>query len=351
MRSVGVSLADTVAASGDCKSVIAVWDLPVLACRSITVLPQDPAVELNAVMDLTFAPATDGVFYVLQRSGHLSLWDVRAPHLRQWHTKCHTGRASSMKTCQDSVHVVTSSRGSELKLWDVRCMSTSNSVKRYVQIYNQHASEKLALGFDFLNYEQFLVTGSDSFFASVYNTLTGGLVQQIPLAPGQVQTVCALDPGSFSFYAVFMNGRYLGVVDTEGADLLHDFSSPEEIKAMYSKDAWDEVYSRNMDRLLEASRAAQQTVPINYDEMLAIVRDSELPICKQLLRDLAGEYEANIRASTPQLIRAFQDFYAKTHQMETTESQIRRDSSIRYDLPTIRSERITLRSSGNSSKS
>ena len=346
MRSVGVSLADTVAASGDCRSVIAVWDLPRLALRSTIVLPQDPAVELNAVMDLTFAPATDGVFYVLQRSGHLSLWDVRAPRLRQWHTKCHTGRTSSMKTCQDSVHVVTSSRGSELKLWDVRCMSASNSVRNYVQVYNRHASEKLALGFDFLNYEEFLVTGSDSFFASVYDTLTGRLVQQIPLAPGQVQTVCALDPGSLSFYAVFMNGRYLGVVDTEGPDLLHDFASPEQIKAMYSKDAWDEVYSRNMDRLLEASRAAQQTVPINYDEMLAIVRDSELPICKKLLRDLTSEYEANIRASTPQLVQAFQDFYAKTHHTDLGEMQLDQHSGVAPVLSVVRSERVTLRCNG-----
>lgn len=343
MRSVGVSLGDTVAASGDCKSVIAVWDLPRLANRSITVLPQDPAVELNAVMDLVFAPATDGVFYVLQRSGHLSLWDVRAPRLRQWHTKCHTGRSSSMKASQDSVHVVTSSRGSELKMWDIRCMSSSNSVKRYVQIYNQHASEKLGLGFDFLNYERLIVTGSDSFFASVYETLTGQLVQQIPLAPGQVQTACAVDPGSLSFYAVFMNGRYLGVVDTEGPDILHDFASSEQIKAMYSKNAWDEVYSRNMDRLLQASRAAQQTVPINYDEMLAIVRDSELPICKQLLRDLVAEYEANIKASTPQLVQAFQDFYAKTHNIEPMPMIVSREVSVSPAFPIVRRERVTLR--------
>jgi hypothetical protein len=222
-------------------------------------------------------------------------------------------------------------------------MSSSNSVKRFVQIYNQHASEKLGLGFDFLNYERLIVTGSDSFFASVYETLTGQLVQQIPLAPGQVQTACAVDPGSLSFYAVFMNGRYLGVVDTEGPDILHDFSSSEQIKAMYSKNAWDEVYSRNMDRLLQASRAAQQTVPINYDEMLAIVRDSELPICKQLLRDLVGEYEANIKASTPQLVQAFQDFYAKTHNIEPMPMIVSREVSVSPAFPIVRRERVTLR--------
>lgn len=342
VRSVGVSVSDAVAASGDCKSVIALWDLPQLTLQTISVMPRDSDVELNAIMDMAFDPAQASIFYVLQRSGHLSLWDIRTPRLRQWHTKCHNHRTSFLKVCQDSTHMVTAARGNEIKMWDLRRVEGSDSVHHYLQIYNKHVSEKLALGIDFLNYERFLVTGSDSFYAVIYDTLTGEVVQKVSLGPGQVGTVCAQTSDAFSFYAVFMNGKYLGLVDTAGASLQHDYTSAEQIKALYSKEAWDEVLSRNVDRLLEASRAAQQTVAINYDEMLAIVRGSDLVVCKKLLNDLTEQYEANIQASTPQLVQAFQAFYTRQGSPRPDYKEVYREVGRSHELPRVQSERTTL---------
>lgn len=342
MRSVGVSVNDTVAASGDCRSVIALWDLTNLALQNISVMPHDPNVELNAIMDMSFDPSHASIFYVFQRSGHLSLWDTRTSRLRQWHTKCHNHRASFLKVSQDSTHLVTAARGNEIKMWDLRSISGSDSVQGYLQIYNQHVSEKLALGIDFLNYERFLVTGSDSFYAVIYDTLTGEKVQQVSLGPGQVETVCALNPDDLSFYTIFMNGKYLGLVDSEGTTIQHDYTSAEQIKALYSKEAWDEVLSRNVDRLLEASRAAQQTVAINYDEMLAIVRDSDLAMCKKLLNDLTEQYEANIQATTPQLVRAFQAFYTRQSSPTPDSKEEEREISGAQTQPRVYMERTTL---------
>lgn len=342
MRSVGVSLCDTMAASGDCKSVIALWDLPQLTLRNVSVMPRDPNVELNAIMDMAFDPTQASIFYVLQRSGHLSLLDIRTPRLRQWHTKCHNHRTSFLKVCQNSTHLVTAARGNEIKMWDLRRVSGSDSVQHYLQIYNQHVSEKLALGIDLLNYERFLVTGSDSFYAVLYDTLTGEVVRKVSLGPGQVGTVCAQNSDTFSFYTVFMNGKYLGLVDTVGETLEHDYTSAEQIKAMYSKEAWDEVLSRNVDRLLEASRAAQQTVAINYDEMLAIVRNSDLAICKKLLNDLTEQYEANIKASTPQLVQAFQAFYTRQSSPSPDYKEVYREVEVYQGRPRVQSERTTL---------
>ena len=295
-------------------------------------------------MDLNFDPNHPCIFYVLQRSGHLSLWDIRAKRILQWQTRCHLGRTSFLKICSDSLHIATSARSSEIKLWDIRTLSAGNSVNRYIQIYNKHMSEKLALGFDFLQYERFIVTGSDSLNALIYDTLTGEPVQQVALGPGQVNTVCALNSGALSFFVVYMDGKYLGIVDSEGPTISHEFTSTEQIKAMFSKEAWDEVLSRNVDRLLEATRAVQQTVGINYDEMFATVRNSDLPKCKQLVGDLTSQYEANIKASTPRLVQAFQQYFDQHKEpmsldVGMPEHKTRRQPSL---ATAVRKERVTM---------
>ena len=274
----------------------------------MTVLQRSTEVELNAVMDLCFNVSCPHLFYVLQRSGHLSMWDVRASRPMQWHIRAHAGHTSQMRMSADPTRFLTSSRGSEVKLWDTRTLPSPASL----QTYNQHPSEKLALGCDFLRYEEFVVTGSDDEFAYVYETNTGILAKKVPLAPGQVVTACAEEPGSWSFFVVYINGRYFGLVDTDGQDIAHSFTSSEQIKAHYSKEAWNTALSRNTDRVLVAARFAQAPVAINYEQMMAIVRDSDLPVCKMLMRDLTAEYEANIKASTPRLVRDLQAFFEKS---------------------------------------
>lgn len=309
-----MNLTDTIVASGDADSAIGIWDLPRLQKTSLTVLPRCEEVQLNAVMDLCFSPASPFQFYVLQRSGHLSMWDVRVSRPKQWHARAHSGHTSSMKASQDSTRLLTSSRGSEVKLWDTRRMFSSSDLVPHLQIFNQHPSEKLALGCDFLYFEQFVISGSDDESVYIYETATGRLAKKVKLAPGQVVTATGVEYGSMSFFAVYMNGRHFGLVDTEGdSEIVHGYTSSEQIKARYSKEAWDAAFSRNTDRVLVTARLVQDSVAINYEQMMAAIRDSELPACKKLMHDLTAEYEANVKASTPRLVRDLQHFFSQSH--------------------------------------
>lgn len=181
-----------------------------------------------------------------------------------------------------------------------------------MRIYNQHASEKLALGFDFLMDEKMLVTGSDSFYAYIYDVLTGELVKRIKLAEGAVVSTIASSTDDLPFYTIYHSGAHLGLVDTEGPDIVHEFSNTEQIKEMYSKEAWEKAMIRNVDRVLQAARAVQSDIAVNYEQMMQVVRGSDLPICKGLIYDLEQEYEANMKACTPSLVRDLQAFYART---------------------------------------
>ena len=321
VRSVGVSASDQQAASGDTKSVVWTWDIPTVQALSMAVLPQYSDLELNAVMALEFHPQQPHLFYALQRSGHLTLCDTRTPSMKQWHTCVHSYRASSLRLCHYSEMMATSARGSEIKLWDWRGGSRPNAVDQYVQIYRQHESQKAALGFDFLVDEQFLVTGSDSYYAHIYNTLSGVLVESVKVAPGPVINATAFAHSNLNFYILYRNGQNLGLVDTEGPSIVHKFANCDEIKALYSREAWEKTIFANIDRLLEAARAVQSDIAVSYEQIMPIVRGSDLPICKVLIQELEAEYERNINANTPGLVRDIQAFYGKHPQEKPVETQ------------------------------
>lgn len=200
-------------------------------------------------------------------------------------------------------------------------------MEQFVQIYNRHESEKLALGLDFLREERMLVTGSDSFYAHVYDVLTGKMVKMVKLAVGAVVSTVASNQSSFSFFAIHRSGQNLGLIGTEGPDILHEFNSSEQIKEMYSKEAWEKAMIRNVDRVLAAARTVQSDIAVNYEQMMMVVRGSELAICKELIYDLEQEYEAYMKACTPSLVRDLQAFYKRIAQCGDRQQALERSRS------------------------
>ena len=322
VRTVGINSTDSIVASGDIKSTLALWDLPSFRRISITPFPQ--YMDLNALMSTEFHPLHPHLLYVFQRSGHMSVCDIRTAEMTQVHFLCHNSRGSGLKVCNSMERVVTSARGSEIKMWDIRKIQGSEA---YVQIYNKHESEKLALGFDLVLDERVLVTGSDSFYAYVYDLLTGQLLETIKLAEGSVVSTVGTSPSTFSFLCLHRSGQSLGLVDTSGPSILHKFSSSEQIKAMYSQWAWEKAIIHNADRVLSIGRTVQTDIPVNYDHILEVVRASQLPICKTLIKDLEMEYDVYMKECTPRLVRDLQEFYEKQSSKKTpVDTEMRRNT-------------------------
>lgn len=287
--------------------MLGIWDLPSQRNRCMFLHPNHNEMEINVIMDLAFQPESDSCFYTLQRTGRLSIGDLRIRDLIQWTTLLEMPRPSTMKTMENSYQIVISARESQIKLWDIRTTSPI-----CVQRYCQHKSESLPLGFDFLCYGKYLASGSDDGHAYIYETLTGHLLRKLKLGNGQVQSCCAESPDSLSFFTSFDNARYLGLIDTEGLNSVHEHTSTEQIKETYRKIAMDTALSKFTQRLVIQARRLVAGAPFGHNNWLEILRTSEEKESKDLMREIDEEYLRQLENSTPHLVRDLTDFYARS---------------------------------------
>lgn len=284
--------------------MLGIWDLPSQRNMRMFMHPNHDEMQINVLMDLAFLPDSQSCFYMMQRSGRLSLADLRCRDLIQWTALLGMSRPSAMRTMESPYQVMISARANEIKLWDIRATPPV-----CVQRYNQHKSESLPLSFDFLCYEKYLATGSDDGYAYVYETMTGSLVRKIKLGHGQVQSCCAESPDSLSFFASFDNARCLGLVDTEGSDCVHEYTSIEQIKEVYNKIAWDSTLSKFTQRLVTQVRTLMAGAPYGHHNWLEILRLSDTTESKELLANIEVEYQHQLELSTPVLVRDLTEFY------------------------------------------
>ena len=338
LRSLSINPSETRLLSGDVNSVLGLWDLPSTQNICMTILPGQSDIEMNAVMDAPFLDNSDFSFVMLTRSGALVCADLRTPGLVQWRKKVHQQKGNHMKISEDGKYLFTSARGDEIKMWDIRKLSADTSMNGYLQIYSQHKSQSLPVGLDFLRHGKYIVTGSDDGSAYIYETLTGLLLNKLPLGHGQVQTACSVDTGGLSFFTSFMDARYMGLVDTEGDDIYHSVESTDQIKSAYARQAWNLVIANHADDILSLIRNFANP-PLGYDSWMRIIRESDTPACKKLAANLTHEFEREMMANTPNLVHDLQKFYREQHQLPVKPQHSTRQTASKSDMaPAIRTE-------------
>lgn len=247
------------------------------------------------------------VFCVLQRSGHFAMGDVREKQWILWHFQAHQFKGTSFRYRENGWQVLTSARGSEIKLWDLRKPPTTPN--SYLHLYNSHQSQTLPVSFDFLRNEAFLATGSDDNRVCIYDMNTGEVVRNIRLGIGLVQTVCPVDPDGLSFFVSYMNAQYLGYVDCEGQDFVGSFSSAAEIKQRFKQEAWATAVSKLTDRIMSAIRTVAGNTLVGYDNWQTLIEQADTEECREIRKDLQAEYTALLNGSMPHLVHQLEDFY------------------------------------------
>jgi len=280
--------------SGDVGSVLGVWDLPSQRNDRMFVHPNHTEMELNVLMDLAFQHGSEFCFYILQRTGRLSMADLRVKSLLQWTVLLDLPKPSQMKLLENEYQMVISARESQIKLLDLR---TSPAVS--AQCYSQHTSESLPLGFDFLGYEKYIVSGSDDGFAYIYELCTGRLVKKVRLGNGQVQACCAESVDSLSFFATFNNSRSLGFVDTAGIKPL------PHIQSEYQQIAWNSAIAKFSSQLILHIQSLEGSISFNYDRMVSTLRTMQDRASKDMLGQIEAEYQRLLEASGPAASRDF----------------------------------------------
>lgn len=315
--------------SGDSQSAIGLWDLESGVAGSMLKLPTSQMDDI--AMGVAFQ--TTSIFCALQRSGHLSLGDVRQKQWIQWRFQAHLLKGTCFRYRGNGWQVLTSARGSEIKLWDLRKPPTSPS--DYLHLYNSHKSQTLPVAFDFLRYETYLATGSDDNRVCIYDLNTGEVVCNLRLGIGLVQTVCPVDADSLSFFVSYMNAQYLGYVDCVGEDATCSFNSAADIKQRFQQEAWATAVSRLTDRIMAAVRTVAGETLFGYDNWQTLIEQAETEECREIRKDLQAEYTAVLNGSMSQFVHKLQNFY-RPRELERTAINIRRKSEF---APKVRSEK------------
>lgn len=293
--------------SGDAGSTLGIWDLPSQRNRCMYLHPNWAEIQLNVLMDLAFMPGSDSCFLMLQRSGRLTFADLRVRDFIQWTTQLGMAKPSMLKILENQHQFLISARESEMRLWDIRA-----SPPACVQLYAQHKAESLPIGFDFLAYEKYVVTGSDDGCAYIYETLTGCLARKIKLGNGQqLNSCCAESPDSLSFFATFDSARYLGLVDSEGTDISHEFATTAQIKDAYSKNAWDAALGKFTERLTLHMQRLMGGTPYAQNNWVVLLRASEEDESRKLLTEIEAEYNLQLEASSPALVKDLTAFHER----------------------------------------
>lgn len=286
--------------------MVGVWDLPSESNLRMCLHPNYNEIDLNVAMDLAFVPESNTCFYMVQRTSRLSLFDIRVKSMLQWTTLLDMGKPAKIKPLENPYQLLISTRGSQIKLWDIRTFPPA-----CVQIYNKHRSESLPLGFDLLCYGKYLATGSDDSSAYIYDTCTGELVKQVQLGNGHVQSCCAESSDSLSFFVSFNNSRHLGLVDTEGLDIRHEAQSTAQIKDAYSKMAWNTALGKHTGRLVLHIQRLLGGTPYAHDDWLETLRAAEDRESKELLELIEAEYQRQLEATTPVLVKDLSAFFGR----------------------------------------
>lgn len=261
--------------------------------------PNHTEMELNVLMDLAFCPGSEFCCYLLQRSGRLSLADLRVKDLLQWTVLLDLPKPSQMKLMENGYQLVISARESQIRLLDLRTSPLAS-----VQRYCQHKSESLPLGFDFLAYGKYIVSGSDDGCAYVYEVCTGRVVRKVRLGNGQVQACCAESADSLSFFVSFNNSRTLGLVDTAGIEfrpIPHSQSEKEQ-------KAWNFAIGKFSNELILHIQSLDNSISFNYERLMTALRTAEDQASKELLGRIEGEYQRQLEALEPAVRSDFPSF-------------------------------------------
>jgi WD40 repeat protein len=338
VRAVTVNPQDTKMLSGGLGSMLGIWNLPAARSIAMVPLPVQEALEIEAIMDLAFQIGSETCFYALQRCGFVVCGDLRCPDIFQFRKRVHYGRGSFLETSESPNRLLTSARGDGAKLWDLRRFADCPEASNYLQKYNQHTSQHVPLGHDFLRFEKFFVTGSDDGHAYIYDTLTGELVKQLKLSSERAQHCLAESVDSISFFASFYNARILGYVSTEGPLITHLPNSTKEIKDEYSKLAWDAAISQFSDQVLKMVRSNPGRLPTTYDQWLDMVRTNQDEASQRLAEKIREAYNEVLKSSTPRLVRDMNQFHQEREKAKLPLKKGRKQRKCSSFAPTVKRE-------------
>jgi len=181
--------------SGCVSSVVKLWDIPTQRVIGSIINQNDDPNVLTTVNSLCFMHRNPHLFIMGLRSGEVKIFDSRIQNKNNdflkniglvQSFKAHHKKLNTTKINQSDNYLLTSSRDSLLRLWDMRKLpkedENEESIKKnknYVNEYNKHKCVGYNIECNFFDKEQYVITGSENSHFYIYDILNSNIYYKV----------------------------------------------------------------------------------------------------------------------------------------------------------------------------
>ena len=199
--------------SGCVSSVVKLWDIPTQRVIGSVINENKDQNVLTTVNSLGFMHNNKDLFYIGLRSGEVKIFDTRIKDKNNeliknmGLVKCfkaHNKKLNTVKLNQSDQYLLSSSRDSLLRLWDIRKLpkedeseETIRKNKSYINEYNKHKCVGYNIECSFYNNEQYVITGSENSHIYIYDIINSELYYKIKAQPKCINLIKQI-PNTYS---------------------------------------------------------------------------------------------------------------------------------------------------------
>lgn len=322
--------------SGCVSSVVKLWDIPTQrVIGSVINKNSDPSL-LTTVNSLYFMNNNNNLFVIGLRSGEVKIFDSRVQNKNDEYIKniglvqafkAHNKKLNSARINHNDRYLLTSSRDSLLRLWDMRKLPNENDdeedIKRnqyYVNEYNKHKCVGYNIECNFYNNEQYIITGSENSYFYIYDIINSqkynkiktrhkciNLIKQIPNTYNIAFTALE-DISIFVWNAhknitkyyekknlLINNENYNYIEDSDGEKDLDDIEETDKSHQLCNK-LIEEVMSECGDMILKIFHNHNLTYSngINFENLMDIIKKSNDEKSKNILEMINEKFMKRI---------------------------------------------------------
>ena len=271
--------------SGCVSSVIKLWDIPTQRVIGSVINKNDDPNVLTTVNSLNFMHNNKNLFIIGLRSGEVKIFDSRVKNKNNnlikniglvQSFKAHHMKLNTAKINQSDKYLLTSSRDSLLRLWDLRKLPRENeneeSIKKnknYVNEYNKHKCVGYNIECNFYNNEQYVITGSENSHIYIYNILNSEIYYKIKTQPKCINLIKQI-PNTY-------NIAFTGLEDIS----IFILSAHKNITKYYEKKylPQNKINNKNDDNCLDDSEGER-----DLDELEET--DKSRQLCNKLIEEI-----------------------------------------------------------------
>jgi hypothetical protein len=281
-------------------SLLQLWDTVTGQMMGVLRPNGESEQEINITSSLAAHPQAPSQFLSGGRDGRIDLWDVRSANKLYWRFWGHEGKISSLEFNESGTNLLSSGREGVIRLWDMRKLPVETAYHQCIQAYTGHVTYGHWVPSHFLSLEKYILSGSETNKAFIYETLTGELVKIVDLGSSKV-ILTAPVPDSIAFYYINYSTQTVSLCDVEGEDIQPQEQTTLQIKQNFLKEKMQEVMLDCSDQIITQLSRMNALDHTGLHQIVETLSRSADPQAHALLGYLMAQYEERVRGAEGEL--------------------------------------------------